>query len=94
MSTRSTRRPQVQTSLSPLESLLLAQATWELGAGPNSWPAIAKLLSKHPLLSRPKSFFSAQVRTFSEVNNMHLRVTFNRTHPVLSFYVRATHEGC
>ncbi|KAF9485329.1 Bromodomain-containing protein [Pholiota conissans] len=59
MSTRSTRRPHVQP-LAPLESLLLAQAAWQLGAGLNSWPAIAKLLSKHPLLSRPKSFFTSQ----------------------------------
>ena len=61
MSSRASRRPQVQTPLSPLESLLLAQATWELGAGPNAWQGVAKLLSKHPLLSRPKSFFNAQV---------------------------------
>ncbi|PPQ75133.1 hypothetical protein CVT26_012094 [Gymnopilus dilepis] len=51
-------------SLTNLESLLLAQAVWELGAGPNSWTPIAKILAKHPLLSRPKSFFTAQVGPF------------------------------
>ncbi|PFH52761.1 hypothetical protein AMATHDRAFT_1808 [Amanita thiersii Skay4041] len=44
--------------LSNIESLLLVQAVWELGG--NAWNAIAKLLSKHPLLSRPKSFFTPQ----------------------------------
>ncbi|KAF8165307.1 hypothetical protein B0H34DRAFT_688675 [Crassisporium funariophilum] len=59
MSNRATRRPPVH-SLTPCESLLLAQAVWELGAGQNSWTAVAKLLGKHPLLSRPKSFFTPQ----------------------------------
>ncbi|KAF9492812.1 hypothetical protein BDN71DRAFT_1450983 [Pleurotus eryngii] len=44
--------------LQPIDRLLLAQAVWELGA--NSWPAVAKLLTKHPLLHHPKSFFTAQ----------------------------------
>ncbi len=61
MSSRSTRRPQSQPSLSSIEALLLAQATWEFGTAPKDWPAIANLLSKHPLLSRPKSFFTPQV---------------------------------
>lgn len=45
--------------LTNLDRLILAQAVYELGS--NSWPAVAKLLSKHPLLSRPKSFFTSQV---------------------------------
>ncbi|TFK75869.1 hypothetical protein BDN72DRAFT_831308 [Pluteus cervinus] len=44
--------------LTPLESLLLAQAVWELGA--DDWPAVSKVLCKHPLLSRQKSFFTPQ----------------------------------
>ncbi|KAF9534287.1 hypothetical protein CPB83DRAFT_889287 [Crepidotus variabilis] len=60
MSTRSSRRPQSHPPLTSVESLLLAQATWELGAAQSSWQQIAKLLSKHPLISRPKSFFTAQ----------------------------------
>ncbi|KAG5649028.1 hypothetical protein DXG03_000377 [Asterophora parasitica] len=44
--------------LNNIEALVLAQATWEHGA--NSWPAVAKILSKHPLIKRPKSFFTAQ----------------------------------
>lgn len=59
--TRTTRRVQ----LNNIESLLLAQAVWEHGAGQASWPAVAKILSKHPLLSRPKSFFTAQVSIVS-----------------------------
>lgn len=66
--TRSNRRPaalNASTSqydvaaLSNIERLLLAQAVHEVGA--NAWPNVAKILSKHPLLSRPKSFFNAQV---------------------------------
>lgn len=56
MTTRTTRR----APLNSIESLLLAQAVWEHGAAQASWPAVAKILSKHPLLSRPKSFFTAQ----------------------------------
>ncbi|PPQ94039.1 hypothetical protein CVT25_009887 [Psilocybe cyanescens] len=57
MSTRSTRRLPV---LNNIESLLLAQSVWNLGANKSTWSPIAKILSKHPLLSRPKSFFTAQ----------------------------------
>ncbi|KAG6917889.1 hypothetical protein DXG01_000498 [Tephrocybe rancida] len=53
MSSRSRR-----DALSNLESLILAQAVWENGA--SSWPAVAKTLSSHALISRPKSFFTAQ----------------------------------
>lgn len=66
-STRSNRRSAGSTtssqpdvsSLSNVERLLLAQAVYEFGA--NAWPHVSKLLSKHPLLSRPKAFFNAQV---------------------------------
>ncbi|TFK43493.1 hypothetical protein BDQ12DRAFT_662147 [Crucibulum laeve] len=65
MSTRATRRhPQQPVRTEPFlnytEALLLAQAVYELGSSPSSWAAVAKLLSKHPLLSKPKSFFTAQ----------------------------------
>ena len=50
-------RPQLTT----IESLLLAQAVWEHGAAQSSWSEIARILSRHPLLSRPKSFFNPQV---------------------------------
>ena len=65
MSTRSTRRSTANTAepdmsvLKNIDCLILAQAVWEIGS--NSWPAVAKILSKHPLLFRPKSFFTAQV---------------------------------
>ena len=42
------------------ERLILAQAVYEYGAKQTTWPEIAKLLSKHPLISRPKNFFTAQ----------------------------------
>ena len=51
-------RPQPLTAI---ESLLLAQAVWEHGAAQSSWSEIARILSRHPLLSRPKSFFNPQV---------------------------------
>ncbi|GLB33848.1 putative bromo domain containing protein [Lyophyllum shimeji] len=54
MSTRSRR----DAALDNIESLILAQAVWEHGA--DAWPTVAKILSKHPLISRPKSFFTAQ----------------------------------
>ncbi|KAG5351948.1 hypothetical protein C0989_004445 [Termitomyces sp. Mn162] len=53
MSSRSRR-----DTLSNVESLILAQAVWEHGA--NAWQAVAKVLSNHSLISRPKSFFTAQ----------------------------------
>ncbi|KAG1752749.1 uncharacterized protein EDB91DRAFT_1294007 [Suillus paluster] len=43
-------------SLSNVECLVLAQAVYEYGA--NAWQQVSKLLSKHPLISRPKNFFS------------------------------------
>ncbi|KXN89621.1 Bromodomain-containing protein 8 [Leucoagaricus sp. SymC.cos] len=62
MTTRSGRRaanadgPQ----LSHIEALLIAQGAWEMGTASSTWPATAKILSKHPLVTRPKSFFTAQ----------------------------------
>ncbi|KAG1907146.1 uncharacterized protein F5891DRAFT_358200 [Suillus fuscotomentosus] len=45
------------SSLTNVECLLLAQAVYEYGA--NAWQQVSKLLSKHPITSRPKTFFSA-----------------------------------
>ncbi|KAF8897571.1 hypothetical protein BD779DRAFT_1667527 [Infundibulicybe gibba] len=62
--TRSRRRSaapsddQFQSGLTTVEHLILAQSVWELGA--DSWPSVAKVLTKHPLTSRPKSYFTAQ----------------------------------
>ncbi|KAK0468407.1 uncharacterized protein EV420DRAFT_1635655 [Desarmillaria tabescens] len=50
--------------LSKLDRLIMAQAVWEIGT---EWTAIAKILSKHPLLSHPKSFFTAQVIMYSSL---------------------------
>ncbi|KAF5390659.1 hypothetical protein D9757_002760 [Collybiopsis confluens] len=61
MGGRSTRRTPQELDfslLSKLDRLILAQSVYELGAA--AWPAVAKVLSKHPLLSHPKSFFTAQ----------------------------------
>ncbi|KAH9482693.1 Bromodomain-containing protein 8 [Psilocybe cubensis] len=58
MSARASRRP--AASLNSIESLLLAQSVWDLGASQATWAPISKILSKHPLLSRPKSFFTPQ----------------------------------
>lgn len=58
---RGTAQLKQQPSYTQLECLLLAQTVWELGANPSSWSNIAKLLSTHSLISRPKSFFTAQV---------------------------------
>ncbi|KAH7879875.1 uncharacterized protein C8R40DRAFT_1083529 [Lentinula edodes] len=61
MSGRFAKRSQPELDLSSftkLDALILAQSVYELGA--SSWPTVAKLLSKHPLLRHPKSFFTAQ----------------------------------
>ncbi|KAK7695845.1 hypothetical protein QCA50_000483 [Cerrena zonata] len=44
--------------LNNIERLLFSQAVHEFGS--NAWPDVSKLLSKHPLISRPKHFFTPQ----------------------------------
>ena len=53
--------------LTTIESLLLAQAVWEYGAAQSSWSELARILSHHPLLSRPKSFFNPQVSLIHQI---------------------------
>lgn len=48
-------------SLSSRECLLFSQAVYEYGAKQSAWGEIAKMLSKHPLISRPRNFFTVQV---------------------------------
>ena len=72
--------------LTNLDRLILAQAVYELGA--NSWPAVAKLLTKHPLLQRPKSFFTPQVSlTFSDFCSWNAQAVL-----VMPIYVPSSHE--
>lgn len=52
----------IVSHLTTRERLLVAQAVYEYGS--NAWPDISHVLSKHPLISRPKGFFSPQVRVF------------------------------
>lgn len=47
-------------SLSPRDRLIFAQAVYEYGTKSPAWHEIAKLLSNHPLISRPKNYFNAQ----------------------------------
>ncbi|KAJ7368344.1 hypothetical protein DFH08DRAFT_676568 [Mycena albidolilacea] len=44
--------------VSVLDKLVLAQAVWEVGT--SSWLKISRILGKHPLLTHPKTFFTAQ----------------------------------
>ncbi|KAJ7638851.1 hypothetical protein FB45DRAFT_904056 [Roridomyces roridus] len=44
--------------ISVLDKLILAQSVWE--AGPASWLKISRMMGKHPLLTHPKTFFTAQ----------------------------------
>jgi hypothetical protein len=53
------RRTAASMELSNSERLLIAQAVYELGS--SAWPKVSKLIVNHPLTSRPKSFFTAQV---------------------------------
>lgn len=75
------------SSLQPIDRLLLAQAVWELGA--NSWPAVAKLLTKHPLLHHPKSFFTAQVSPLLFCTVVGLNIS---PLSVMPHHVRLSHE--
>lgn len=43
-------------SLSSRERLLFAQAVYELGSA--AWPEVSKLMARHPMVSKPKSFFN------------------------------------
>lgn len=49
--------------LNKLERLIFAQAVYELGSG--AWPGVSQILSDHPLLSRPKNFFTPEVSSFA-----------------------------
>ncbi|KAJ6539385.1 hypothetical protein B0H19DRAFT_1240137 [Mycena capillaripes] len=44
--------------LAVLDKLVLAQAVYDVG--PSSWLKISRILGKHPMLSHPKTFFTAQ----------------------------------
>jgi bromodomain-containing protein 8 len=46
--------------LTNLESLLLSQAVYEVGA--QQWEGVSALLTKHPMTKRPKNFWAPQVR--------------------------------
>ncbi|KAG9019532.1 hypothetical protein FRB90_000841 [Tulasnella sp. 427] len=62
MATRSSRSgPSTDDLLAQLslrDRLLFAQVVYELGC--SDWNAVADLLAKHPLMKRPKGFFTAQ----------------------------------
>jgi hypothetical protein len=64
MSARASRRTAAFdfSTLSPIECLLIAQAAHEFGVATQSWSTISKLMAKHPLVSRPKNFFTPLVR--------------------------------
>ncbi|KAL5527788.1 hypothetical protein ACEPAG_6589 [Sanghuangporus baumii] len=47
-------------SLSSRDRLIFAQAVYEYGARQSAWTEIAKVLSKHPLISKPKNFSTVQ----------------------------------
>ncbi len=58
---KSTSTPELDASnLHNVERLIFAQAVHEFGS--NAWQEVAKLLSKHPMISQPKGSFTPQVR--------------------------------
>ncbi|KAF5333519.1 hypothetical protein D9611_002463 [Ephemerocybe angulata] len=75
MSARASRRAAQFdfSSLSNFECLLIAQAAHEHGAAPTSWSTVSKLMAKHPLVSRPKNFFTPTVGLASSSPD-HLRL--------------------
>lgn len=56
--------------LTNVERLLIAQAVHQLGA--NAWTNVSKLLSNHPLVDRPKPFFSPQVSSPPDSSFSHI----------------------
>jgi len=46
--------------LTNTERLLLAQAVYQEGA--NDWSKVSQIISNHPLIGRPKSYFNPSVR--------------------------------
>ena len=58
---RATSTPELDASnLNNVERLIFAQAVHEFGS--DAWPEVAKLLSKHPLISQPKGAITPQVK--------------------------------
>ncbi len=47
------------SNLTNLERLILAQAVYEFGS--DAWMEVSKLLTRHRLILRPKSYFTPQV---------------------------------
>lgn len=47
------------SALKNVERLILSQAVYEHGS--EAWPKVSIIMTEHPMLSRPKSFFTAQV---------------------------------
>lgn len=48
--------------LTNTERLLLAQAVYQEGA--NDWSKVSQIISNHPLIGRPKSYFNPSVRPY------------------------------
>ncbi|TFY60351.1 hypothetical protein EVJ58_g5209 [Rhodofomes roseus] len=63
------------SSLNNVERLLLCQCVYEYGS--NSWPEVAKVLSAHPMISRPKTFFTPQVSSHRPVVRPNLNGQFS-----------------
>ncbi|KAH9951585.1 hypothetical protein B0H21DRAFT_818035 [Amylocystis lapponica] len=54
---KASTQPEVDaTNLNNLERLIFAQAVHELG--PEAWPKVCELLAQHPMILRPKHFFT------------------------------------
>lgn len=53
--------------LTNTERLLLSQAVYQEGA--NDWFKVSQIISNHPLIGRPKSYFNPTVRTLSSCRN-------------------------
>jgi bromodomain-containing protein 8 len=49
----------MMAGLNKTESLIFSQVIYEFGT--NDWSDVVKVLQKHPLIHRPKSFFTVQV---------------------------------
>jgi hypothetical protein len=59
--------PPIMDQLTNTERLLLAQAVYQEGA--NDWFKVSQIISNHPLIGRPKSYFSPSVCTLPSPPN-------------------------
>lgn len=75
--------------LTNTERLLLAQAVYQEGA--DDWPKVSQIISNHPLIGRPKSYFNPSVCSESS-DNCHSAIIIHLC-PDMQLYLR-DYDAC